>query len=190
MDAAQRNNDFAGEKVLVLAADPNTHAGRAPALEQKPGYQGIAGDAEIATATDVGGEIANRGRGTLWRPVAHRHGTVAVPKIGVHVRDEGNLPFLRESMHRFRQRRPVCRRRAPDRHRSILAMQRTVEIPIVFQLAVIGKHAFPAPRIGAEHFPLSVIVRRAAVGHHADHRRANGRTAGLPARSPPRRRRR
>jgi hypothetical protein len=179
MHAAERNNDFAGEKILILAADPNAHANRATPLEQKCGRDGIANDVKIVAAAHVGGEIANRGRGALQRPVAHRHGAIAVAKVGVHIGDEGNLPFLCESVHRLRQRRPIRWRRAPDRHRAILPMRRSVKIPIVFELAVIGKHAVPAPPAGAERFPLGVIVRRSAMGHHPHHRRAAADDAAL-----------
>ena len=37
MNAAQRDDDVAGEKILVLAIEVNANAGRVPAFEEEPG---------------------------------------------------------------------------------------------------------------------------------------------------------
>ena len=179
MDTAQRHDDLAGEKFLLLGADPRPHAGNAPAVEYEPAHDCVAGDAEIAAAAYSGIEIADRRRGALPRPVAHRHRAIAVAKITVHIGDERNLPFPCESVHRFCQRRPFVRFGAPDRDRSCFAMQRPVKIPVVFQLAIIRKDAVPAPSRRAKHFPFGVIVGRATMGHHAHHGRTAAHDAAL-----------
>src|SRR5205085_10456916 len=97
MDATERDDDFASKKILVLTADPGPHADGAATVEQKPGHEGVADDAEIVTPPRIGIEIANRRRGAPQRPVAHRHSAIAVAKIVVHVGDERHLTFLRES---------------------------------------------------------------------------------------------
>jgi hypothetical protein len=60
MDTAQRHDDLAGEKFLLLRADPDPHAGDAPAVEHEPGHECITGNAEIAAAPHIGIEIADR----------------------------------------------------------------------------------------------------------------------------------
>ena len=82
-------------------------------------------------------------------------------------------------MHRFGERRPFLLFGAPDRHRTRSAVQRPVKVPVVFQLAVVGKDTAPAPACRAKRFPFGVIVRGAAMGHHAHHRRPAAQNAPL-----------
>jgi hypothetical protein len=127
-------------------------------------------DVQVVAAAHVGVEIADRRRGAFFRPVAHRHRAIAVAKIRIHVGDKRNLPLLREDLHGFRQRRPVFRPGAADRHRAVLAVERAVEIPIALKLAEVGQHIVPAPAGGALRLPFGIIVGCAAIGHHAHNR--------------------
>ena len=114
----------------IVGAD----AGGAAAVERDVGHRRAADDGEIAPRADVGGEIADRGRGPLVRPVADRRDRVAVAEIRVHVGDERNLPLVGEALQRLGDRRPTapwgdarsaparrcraCRRRSPCRSRA------------------------------------------------------------------------
>src|SRR5690242_3439092 len=164
MDAAQRHNDLAGEKLFQLTADPDAHTDGAAAFEQKAGHKGIADDLEIAAAPYRGIQIADCCRRALERPIAHRNRAVAVAEITVHVSDECDLPFLRESMRSFGELRPLFGFGAPDWDRSGFAVQRSSKIPVVLQLAEVWKNAVPTPSARAKRFPFGVVVRRAAMG--------------------------
>ena len=120
----------------------------------KPVADGAVDDGEIAARAHRRIEIADRRRGALVRPVAHRHRAVAVAKIRVHVGDERDLPLLREGMHGLRQRRPVVRLGAADRHRPVLAVQLAGEIQLVLELAVERQHVVPAPTRRADALPI------------------------------------
>ena len=159
----------------IFAVTPS----RPTALEQQPGHQSLCDNVQIVAAPHGGREVAD-GRGSaLLRPIAHRHAAVAIAKIGVHVGDEWNLPFLGKRMHRLGQRRPIRRFGAADRHRPRFAVQRAVEIEVIFKLAVIGQHVVPTPAGGAERLPFGIIVRRAAIGDHSHHRRTAAHDAAL-----------
>ncbi len=166
-------NSFSSPPILAV-----TPVARRPS-NTRPVTKASVQDAEIGAAAHIGAEIADRRRGALERPVAHRHRAIAVAEIGIHVGDERHLPLLRKSVHRLRQWRPIVGRGAADRHRPILAVQRAAEIEIVLELAVIGQHVVPAPTGGAERLPFGIIVGRAAIGDHAHHRAAATHDAAL-----------
>src|SRR5262245_5068980 len=125
MQAAQREDDLARAQYLVLSVETDTDAGGAPSLEYEAGRGGTVDDPQIAARAPCRIEIADRRGRALARPVAHGHGAVAIAKIRIHVRDERDLPLLRKGMYRLRQRRPVFRLGAADRHRTIAAVQFT-----------------------------------------------------------------
>src|SRR5262245_3593267 len=122
MQAAEREDDLSRAQCFLLSAETDADAGGAPALEYQAGRDGAVDDHQIAARAHCGVEVADRGGRALVRPVAHGHGAVAIAKIRIHIRDERDLPFLREGMYRLRQRRPVFRLGAADRHRAIAAV--------------------------------------------------------------------
>ena len=127
----------------------------------------------------VGGEIADRRRGPLVRPVADRHCGVAVAEIRVHVGNVGVLPLVGEILQHLRQRRPLILRRAPDRHRAVAAVHAAAEVEIVLELLEERQHVVPAPAGGAKLLPFGVVVRRAAERHHPHDRGAAAHDATL-----------
>ena len=164
---------------LRLTADPCGHAGDAASVEQQRRDSGAIDDGQIAAGAHRRIEIADRRRRALVRPVAHRHRAIAVAEIRIHVGDERNLALLRERMHRLRQRRPVVRAGAADRHRSAAAVHFAAEIQVVLELAIIRQHVVPAPSSRSVRLPFGVVVRRAAIRHHAHHRGAAAHDASL-----------
>ncbi len=89
------DDDLAAEKFLLArrrssAATPIAR----PTVEQQAGDRGVGENSEIAAAAHVGGEIADRRRRALVRPVAHRHAAIAVAEVGIHVGDEAEFAVL------------------------------------------------------------------------------------------------
>ena len=142
-------------------------------------HGGVVDDREIGTRAHRRIEIADRRRGALLGPVAHRHRAVAVAEVRVHVGDERDLVLLRVDVHGLGQRRPVVRLGAADRHRAVLAVLLAAEIEIAFELAEERQHVVPAPAGRAQRLPLGVVVGRAAIGDHAHHGRAAAHDAAL-----------
>src|SRR5262245_24793241 len=125
MQAAQREDDLACAQCLLLSVETDADAGGAPSLEYEAGRGGAVDDSQIAARAHRRIEIADRRGRAFVRPVAHGHGAVAIAKIRIHVRDERDLPLLREGTYRLRQRRPVFRLSAADRHWAVAAVQLT-----------------------------------------------------------------
>src|SRR3954467_2891186 len=123
MDATERKDDLPARKGLGLAANADGDAGGAAAIEGDVGHRRTADDGEITPRADVGGEIADRRRGALARPVADWNDGVAVAEVGVHVGDEGKLPLLGEAFQRLGDRRPLSLGRAPDRPGALGAVR-------------------------------------------------------------------
>ena len=180
MHAARGQDDLARVEPLHLsAADLCGHAADAAPFEQQCRDGGTIDDGQISARSHRSIEIADRRRRALVRPVAHRHRAIAIAEIRIHVGNERNLPLLRERMYRFRQRRPVVRPGAADRHRTAAAMHVAAEIQVVLELAVIGQHVVPAPAGRSVRLPFGVVVGRTAIRHHAHHRGAAAHDAPL-----------
>ena len=167
MHAAGGEDDFARAEFLCLAADPRAHAGHAAPLEYQSGRSRTIHDGQIAASAHRRVEVADRRRCALVRPVAHGHRAVAVAEIRVHVGDERDLALLRKSVDRLRQRRPVFRLGAADRHRAVAAVQLAGKIQLVLELAIVRQHVGPTPTGRAVRLPFGVIVRGSAIRHHA-----------------------
>src|SRR5260221_11086363 len=94
MDAAERKDDVAAGEGLGFAAGADGDAGGAAAVEGNVGYRGAADDGEVFARAHVGGEITDRRRGALARPIADRNDGVAVAEVPVHVGNEWELSLF------------------------------------------------------------------------------------------------
>src|SRR3954447_17450457 len=80
--------------------------------------------------------------------------------------------------HAAHEARPVASD-APQWQRTVLAMQRSIEILIAFELAKERQHAVPVPAGSAAARPFVIVAGQAAHGHHAVYRRSAADDAAL-----------
>src|SRR2546423_1183479 len=84
MNAAGGQDHLARAKLFLLIAASHCNAGHSAAVEgETRGCRAVDED-EIFARAYRRTEVADGRRGALARPVAHRYGTIAVAKIGVH----------------------------------------------------------------------------------------------------------
>ncbi len=179
MDRARAQDRFAATKFPGFAVDQHHDPGDALSFEDESGDRRGRQDGQVLARTYGRIEIAHRGRGAALDRIAHRQRAAAVAEIAVHVGEVRHLPFERVLVHGARQRRPLRRRRAPDRHRPLVAVHVVAEIEVALQRLEIGQHVAPAPAGRAQLDPFGIIVGRAAQRDHAHDRGAAAHDARL-----------
>ena len=111
-------------------------------------------------------QISRGGRHAVPRRARGRDRAEAVLHLAVHVGDIGKAAGRGRFGDGAGKTRPVLAGHAADRDRTVLAVQRSAHVLIVFKLAEIRQHVRPRPAARAGLRPLVVVAGQAAQRHH------------------------
>ncbi len=186
MDRAGRHDHLSRFDLALAIRSAHADAGAAGAVEHE-----LLG-ARSAHHRQVGAPPHLRGQIAPGRAHPHRVGVAvgdrkeAVVETAVLVGDVGPALLFDRLHHAAREARPALARVALQADRSVLAVQRPVEIAVGFELSEERQHALPVPAGGARRGPAVVVGRQAAIGRHAvDRGAAADHPAGHIAHAPP-----